>query len=415
MTVFRTVRRASVAVSLLAIAGCNFFDVTNPGPIEDENLNNTQAMAGVATGMSFDLSRAMDAVTQEAAIMADELWHGGSYTDEGLYNRGIIRFDGLTNTIWGAMQRSRWVAESGIERMKDVLGEDYDKSPLSARANIYAGLSNRLLGETVCEAVIDGGPSEDFKVHFTRADAQFTEAIRIANSLTGAIKDSLLRVAYGGRASVRAWQGKWTEAAADAALVPTSYVFVAPFSTNTTDENNDLVFETTTRSEYTVFNTQWAQNPKADARVPWDTVRTSSGALAVGQDGRTTFFRQRKYQNLGSDIPLVKGTEMLMIRAEAALRNNDVAGAMTLINQERAFYNTANAPLPPLTATTTAQAWPILQKERAAVTWLEARRFWDLRRWLTEPPPIQNNYLANRDKCIPVSQNEVNSNPNLRP
>jgi hypothetical protein len=414
MTRIRMVRRASLAVSLLAFAGCNFFDVTNPGPIADDNLNEPPAMVGLATGMSFDLSRAMDAVTQEAAIMADELYHGGSYTDEGLYNRGIIRFDGLTNTLWGNMQRARWVSEAGIERMKTVLGTGYDTSPLAARANIYAGLANRLLGETVCEAVIDGGAPEDFKVHFTRADAQFTEAIRIANGLTGAVKDSLLRVAYGGRASVRAWQGKWTEAAADAALVPTSYVFVAPFSTNTTAENNDLVFETTTRSEYTVFNTQWAQNAKADARVPWDTVRTTSGALAVGQDGRTTFFRQRKYTTLGSDIPLVKGTEMLILRAEAALRNNDVAGAMTLINQERAFYNTTAAPLPALTATTAAQAWPILQKERGAVTWLESRRFWDLRRWLTEPPPIQNNYLANRDKCIPISQDEVNSNPNLR-
>ncbi len=414
MTAPRIARLASAAVGLLAFAGCNFFDVSNPGPIADEDLNEPAAMVGLTTGMAFDLSRAMDAVTQEAAIMADELYHGGSYTDEGLYNRGIIRFDGLTNTLWGNMQRARWVAESGIERMKTVLDTAYDTSPLAARANIYAGLSNRLLGETVCEAVIDGGPAEDSKVHFPRAEAQFTEAIRIANGLTGALKDSLLRVAYGGRASVRAWQGKWAEAAADAALVPTSYVFVAPFSTNTTDENNDLVFETTTRSEYTVFNTQWAQNPKADARVPWDTVRTSSGALAVGQDGRTTFFRQRKYTTLASDIPLVKGTEMLILRAEAALRNNDVAGAMTLINQERAFYNTAAAPLPPLTATTVAQAWPILQKERGAVTWLESRRFWDLRRWLTEPPPIQNNYLANRDKCIPISQNEVNSNPNLR-
>jgi hypothetical protein len=415
MNVFRMMRRASMAMSLLAVAGCNFFDVSNPGPIEDANLDNTAAMTGLATGMSFDLSRAMDVVTQEAAIMADELYHGGSYTDEALYNRGIIRFDGLTNTLWGNMQRARWVAESGIERMKTVLETSYDTSPLAARANIYAGLANRLLGETVCEAVIDGGAPEDFKVHFPRAEAQFTEAIRIAGGITAAaLRDSLLRVAYGGRASVRAWQGKWSEAAADAALVPTSYVFVAPFSTNTTDENNDLVFETTTRSEYTVFNTQWAQNPKADARVPWDTVRTTGGALAVGQDGRTTFFRQRKYTALGSDIPLVKGTEMLLLRAEAALRSNDVAGAMTLINQERAFYNTSAAPLPALTATTAAQAWPILQKERGAVTWLEARRFWDLRRWLTEPPPIQNTYLTNRDKCIPISQNEVNSNPNLR-
>lgn len=413
MTVMRTLRRASVAASLLAFTACNFFDVSNPGPIDDNNLNEPNAMTGLVTGMAFDLSRAMNDVTQETNIMADDLYHGGSYTDEGLYNRGIIRFDGLTNTLWGSMQRARWVAEAGIERMKTVLGTGYDTSPLAARANIYAGLANRLLGENVCEAVIDGGAPEDFKVHFSRAEAQFTEAIRIANSLTGTLKDSLLRVAYGGRASVRAWQGKWTDAAADAALVPTSYVFVAPFSTNTTDENNDLAFETTTRFEYTVYNTQWAQNNNKDVRVPWDTVRRGN-ALAVGQDGRTIFFQQKKYPTLASDIPLVKGTEMLVLRAEAALRNNDVPGAMTLINQERAFYNTAAAPLPPLTATTLAQAWPILEKERAAVIWMEARRFWDLRRWLTEPPPIQNNYLANRDKCIPISQNEVNSNPNLR-
>jgi hypothetical protein len=413
MTLAKVMRRALVVATTAVLSACNFFDVSNPGPINDDDLNKVPAMAGLVTGMSFDLSRALDAVTQETAIMSDELYHGGSYADEQLYNRGVIRPDGVTNTMWGAMHRARWVAESGIERMKEVLGTGFDTNALSARAYIYAGLANRTLGENVCEAVIDGEAPQDFKTHFTRAETQFTEAIRIANGLTGAIKDSLLRAAYGGRASVRAWQNKWTEAAADAALVPTNYQFVAFYSTNTGPENNDLVFETTTRSEYTVFNTQWAQVFK-DPRVPWDTVKTSSGALAVGQDGRTTFFRQRKYTTLASDIPLVKGTEMLILRAEAALRAGDVAGAMALINQERAFYNTTAAPLPPLTATTAAQAWPILQKERGAVTWLETRRFWDLRRWLTETGPAQNTYLAQRDKCIPISENERQSNPNLK-
>ena len=90
-----------------------------------------------------------------------------------------------------------------------------------------------MLGELTCNSVIDGGTSGDHKVHFQRAEAQFTEAIRIAGSLTGAIRDSLLRVASGGRASVRAWQGNWTAAVTDASVVPTAYVFVAPFSTNT--------------------------------------------------------------------------------------------------------------------------------------------------------------------------------------
>lgn len=411
MPVMKMVRRASVATSLVALGACNFFDVSNPGPIADDDLNNPTAMPGLVTGMAFTLSEAIDATDQNLAIMADELYHGGSYAEQGLFNRGIVR-DEDVNGMWGAMEQARWVAESGIERMKDVLDTGFDASPLAARANIYAGLSNRLLGENVCEAVIDGGPAEDFTVHFSRAEAQFSEAIRIAGGLTGAIRDSLLRAGYGGRASVRAWQGKWAEAAADAQLVPTSYVFVAPFSTNTGAENNDLVFETNNRLEYTVFNTQWAQVFK-DPRVPWDTVKTTGGAVAVGQDGRTPFFRQRKLNGLGADIPLVKGTEMLMLRAEAALRNNDVTGAMALINQQRAFYNTAATPLPPLTATTAAQAWPILQKERGAVTWLETRRFWDLRRWNAEAAPIKNTFLDNRDKCIPISLNEKQSNPNL--
>jgi starch-binding outer membrane protein, SusD/RagB family len=411
MPVMQLVRRASMATSLVALTACNFFDVSNPGPIADEDLNTPSAMTGLVTGMSFDLSQAIDATAQNLAIMADELYHGGSYAEQGLFNRGIVR-DEDVNGMWGAMQQARWVAESGLERMKEVLETSFDTSPLAARANIYAGLANRLLGENVCETVIDGGAAEDFKVHFSRAEAQFTEALRIAAGVTpAALRDSLNRAAYGGRASVRAWQGKWTEAAADAALVPTSYVFVAPFSTNTAAENNDLVFETNNRLEYTVFNTQWAQNPRTDPRVPWDTVRTTGGAIQVGQDGRTPFFRQRKLNGLGADIPLVKGTEMLLLRAEAALRNNDVAGAMALINLQRAFYGSTL--LPPLTATTTAQAWPILQKERGAVVWLESRRFWDLRRWNAEPPPIKNTFLDNRDKCIPVSEEEQQSNPNV--
>ncbi len=412
MTPIRILRRAVIAIAVVGLSGCGMLEVSNPGPQSDESLNAASAMAGLVTGMSFDLSRAMDAMTQETAIMADELFHGGSYANEGLFNRGVVRPD-LVNGIWGSMHRARWVAEAGIERMKTVLEAGFNTNPLAARAYIYAGLANRIIGENVCEAVFDGGPAEPFRNHFVRAEQHFTEAIRIAEGLTGTVRDSLRRVAYGGRASVRAWQNKWTEAATDAAIVPTSYVFNAFFSTNTAGENNDLVFETNNRLEYTVFSTQWASVFR-DPRVPWDTVKTSAGAIQNGQNGRTPMFRQRKYNGLGADIPLVKGTEMLMLRAEDRLRANDIAGAMALINQQRAFYNTTATPLPALTATTAAEAWPILQKERGAVLWLENRRFWDLRRWNAEAAPIKNSFLDSRDKCIPISENERNANPNLR-
>jgi hypothetical protein len=386
--------------------------VSNPGPIADEDLNNVSAMPGLVTGMSFDLSRAVDEINQDHTVMADELYHGGSYAPPGLFTRGIIRPEDV-NGEWGDAHRARWVAESGIARMQEVMGADFDRSPLAARAYIYAGLANRLLGENMCQAVFDGSAPEENTAHFVRAEEQFTQALAIADNLTGAIRDSLRRVAYGGRASVRAWQGEWAEAVADAQQVPIGYSFVAFYSTNTGDENNDLVFETNNRREFTVYNTQWAQNPKTDPRVPWDTVRTTGGGIQTGQDGRTPFFQQRKLVGLGADVPLVKGTEMLMLRAEAALRSSDVATAMNLINQQRAFYRNAQNPLPNLTASTVAEAWPILQKERGAVTWLETRRLWDLRRWNAEPVPIKNTFLDERDKCIPISENERLSNPNV--
>ena len=98
---------------------------------------------------------------------------------------------------------------------------------------------------------------------------------------------------------------------------------------------------------------------------------------------------------------------MLLLRAEAALRNGDIAGMTTLINQERALYTGLTAVTAPAN---TADAWTLLQNERGSVTWLEGRRLWDLRRWLANGT---NNFLATRSKCIPVSVNETAANPNL--
>ena len=102
MTMMRFVRRASVAMSLVALTGCNFFDVTNPGPVPDEELDKPEAIASLVTGMAFDLSDAVDATAQNLAIMADELYHGGSYAEQGLFNRGIVR-DEDVNGMWGSL------------------------------------------------------------------------------------------------------------------------------------------------------------------------------------------------------------------------------------------------------------------------------------------------------------------------
>ncbi|MGH7615719.1 MAG: RagB/SusD family nutrient uptake outer membrane protein [Gemmatimonadaceae bacterium] len=387
---------------LVAVAFCAACDLTvsNPGPVQDSQLNTPAALPPLVNGMSGDLSAALGGYLTRHAITTDELVEAGNFTPDNFYAAGVIRpEDDIAD--WAAMQTARWSAESGLARMRAVRGAAFETDTITPWAYLWAGFANRMLGENMCTAVIDGGPAQSDTVFFVRAESLFTRALTLAQTLKNTTVQS---AALGGRASVRAAQGNWTGAVTDAALVPTAFVFNAVFSTNTGRENNTLVSNTVSSRQVSVFGTVYAKS-KADPRTPWDTVKTTANGVQVGQNGTTPYFVQKKYPNLGSLVPLTKGTEMILLRAEAALRNNDVAGAMTLINQERAASS-----LPALTATTASAAQTIIQTERGAVLWLEGRRLWDLRRWQVAGT---SSFLTGRATCLPVSSVEQGSNPNF--
>ena len=396
-------RAATVAAAAAAVVGCDL-TVTNPGALDDDALNNRQAMAGLVNGMSGDLSFALGNYLNRVAVASGELWHAGNFVTEGAFFRGDFGPNEV-NQDWARMHRARWVAENGLERMQRVLGADFESFAGTPRAYLYAGFANRLLGENACVAVIDGGAPQDSSVHFQRADSLFSRAITLGQAQGNS---NVVSAAYGGRATVRAWLGDWNASAADAQQVSPSFVFNAIFSTNTGRENLEIAVQTINRRETTVWNTVHAEEP-FDLRTPWDTVFTASGAVLAGQDGSTPFFRQTKYTSLGDPVALVRGTEMLLLRAEAALRNGgDVATALDFINQGR-----AEAGMDPAEAGDLAEAWQLLQAERGSVLWLEGRRLWDLRRWYAESPPVFNDFLEGRNQCIPPGADEVASNPNI--
>jgi hypothetical protein len=320
-----------------------------------------------------------------------------------VFARGVIDA-GDINPWWNEAHRARWVAETGIERMQDVLGAGFETSPLAPRAYLIAGFANRILGEHVCEAVFDGGSARPAVDHFQRAETQFAEALRLATAQSSTI---LTRAARAGRAQVRAAMGNWTGAVEDAQTVPADFRYDATFSLNTGRESNGWAPVTLTRGEYTVYDTRWYE-VSDDPRIPWADVRTASGGLANAANGRTPWVRQQKHLTNEAEIALAKGTEMLLIRAEAALRGGDVTGAVGFINQVRNAHGLDDA-----SAATAAEAWPLLQDERGKTLWLEGRRFWDLRRWYEEQGPAHSDILASRDRCVPISENERLSNPNL--
>ena len=392
----RTMPAAAIALAAL-LGGCDF-KVTNPGPLLDADLNNASAIPALVNGMGGDLSNAIGNYLTRGSLAALELRHSGNFAAERRFAAGTIGPEDV-NGDWARLHTARYVAEAGLVRMKTVLGTAFETNANTPRAYLYAGYANRFLGENVCNAVYDGGPALPNSSHFVRAESLFTRALTISRALNNT---ALTNAALAGRAQVYANQGKWTEAAADAALVPTTFRHNAVFSLNTTRENMDLAAQTITRREVTVWNTVWVTD--RDTRVLYDTVKTGT-TITKGQDGATNFFRQKKYLTLGDPVALAKGTEMLLIRAEAALRANDVTNAMLFINQGRTA-----ATLAPLTATTIDAAYVHLMRERGAVLWLEGRRLFDLKRWLAEG---RNTTLQGRSTCIPISLEERGANPNV--
>jgi hypothetical protein len=402
-------------VALTPLAGCHgLFDVQSPGRIADANLNTKDAIDGIVTGMSYDVARALNNSEEAISLLSVELWHGGSY-NWGDLPRGDVKPEDVNGT-WEAMFRPRYTTTAGIARIKNLLTPDeFAKSDLVARAYTLAGFANRHIGENVCQTINpETGVPESNTAEFDRGIANFQQAITIAQ----AANDTVLYAAYAGLATLEAWKGDWTAAAADAAQVPTAFEYVAPLMTD--GLSNTLSYETHSRYEYSVWSTEYASH-YGDARIPWDTAYAKNGKIAVGANGADPMYQEQKYPDLGDDIPLTKGTEMLVLRAEAALRQGtpDITGAYALMNEDRAFYGMAPLPV----AGTLAQAWSDLHWERQAVTWLEGRHLWDEQRWFAETGPAHYDIpptvgdpsatLATRDKCIPISQNEAMSNPNV--
>ncbi|MGH7481266.1 MAG: RagB/SusD family nutrient uptake outer membrane protein [Longimicrobiales bacterium] len=134
-----------------------------------------------------------------------------------------------------------------------------------------------------------------------------------------------------------------------------------------------------------------------------------------------------KYDEDGSDIPFITGTEMRLIEAEAALVRGDLGEFTNQVNQVRAFHG-ADPILPP---TTVGEfEWPnaeddarsILDRERYLTLWLEGRRAFDLARW-DHPWITEGHALTPRHRALlngprpfeahPIPESECNINGEL--
>jgi tetratricopeptide (TPR) repeat protein len=407
---FDAIRRLAILAGTGAVlAGAtacsdDLFSVTNPGRILDEDLNDPLVASALVVGMSRDFSIVHDNNVVDVAMLSDEMAGTGNYEETRLEGRGITRPEDF-NYNYEAIHRSRWVAETGIERLLNIEGADYDGTALLARANLFAGMSNRMLGELFCSVTYDGSAPLPKTAAFERALPYYQEAL---DQATRAGDQTLIHAAQGGLAQTYLDLGRYSEAADYAAMVPTAFEYVAYYSTNSSDEESQVWDYTHGRNEMSAYNTfaVVAQDPRA----PYTDCTEGGCKAAESADGSSPHYRQEKYPSAGSDIPVVKGTEMRLIEAEAALQAGDVDGAVALINEVREVWD-----LEPSTAATAAEAMELLKDERFLTLWLEGRRLYDLHRWdddFLRGGTIFYEGVNPRASCFPLSETELDTNPN---
>lgn len=417
------VGRFGLALLVAGVFSACDFDVTNPGPVQDDFLNESEAFNAMVNGMGRALAEGMNYTAFHGAAVTRELHPTGG---TGQFGLGVSEYNGRLDpdeqsTPWNLLQQSRWTAEDGLRRFAEVLDESaFNSSAAVARAYLWAGYANRSLGENMCEAVIDGGSAQSNEVFLTRAEEHFSNAIDVGGA---AGLGDVVTAGYAGRAAVRVHLGDWAGAVQDAGQVPEGFIHHLQYFDDPSDNgaqrnriayaSNGDNFKTNTvwGTVYEEYYPEWN-----DPRVAWvDTGILGDGAVECC--GSVPFYQQRKYPEAGSDMPLSDWREMRLIEAEALLRDGSWQAAMDIVNDVRASVG-----VDPRETSSLEEAWTHLKRERGVELWLEGRRLGDLRRWEANGTPGaldarevpgSESHMQTQDLCFPIPDSELETNPNL--
>jgi hypothetical protein len=283
-----------------------------------------------------------------------------------------------------------------------------NRQRLIGTAALYAGYSLVLLGEGYCSAAIGGGPELTSAQLLDSAQARFTAAIAAAQLVPAADTRSrpILNAARVGRARARLGRGDRAGAAADAALVPATFVLNATAGAASRRQNRVFAQNNRTNEGVTVapayrsLTVQGAVDPRV--RV------TDANAVAADQVNR--IFRQTKYTALDAPIPIATGAEAQLILAEA----RGGAEGVAILNAQRAARGIA-----PLTAAEAAGFQSTVIEERRRELFLQGTRLYDLRRSNLTPTPAPGTPYAKggtygAQLCYPLPDAERAANPNTR-
>lgn len=420
----------AVFCTTLVLTAC---DITNPGPLQDEFLDESETHAGLIRGAERGLMIGAMRIFFASATVTREIFPGGDTNSHSPRLQAGALPSNEMDDYWNSTQQGRWVAEDALRRFAKDEVEASEESV--AEASIVAGYASKLLGENFCRVVLDGGPDEDPTVALRRAEAHFSEA------LERAVTPEQRYAAYAGRAQTRVELGDWSGAVGDAAEVPTEFVYELETDPAFVETRNFIAFANLNENyrQFTYHFTYFFDDQgfgfgtgyyseTGDPRARWavDPDFPVANASLPGFGNVPWSFRPDFPQD--APVALARGTEMRLYEAEdLLLSGGDVQEAVALINEVRAHYRSElnGLPLEPITAATAEEAGTHLKNERLVDGHLMGRRFLDLRRWSGRDATPGEAYWPDWGQltpifddeptatCFPIPDSERDINPNV--
>jgi starch-binding outer membrane protein, SusD/RagB family len=396
------------------LAACEgLLEVEAPSQVLARDLESPSNAGLLVDGIVADFECAFAHYILVGGLLGTELRDSQQTAAQWDYDRRTITPDGgwyATSTCQDRMgaytplSTARWGADNALEKLDAWTdAEVANRARLIATAAAYSGYAHVLMGEGFCTAAFDGGPELSRMQVFQRAEERFTRAIE-AGAQAGAA--DIVNMARVGRARTRLNMGQAAQAAADAELVPAGFVFNARYNGASGRSSNNVFVQNSRSRTVTIeapfLNVTWQGVP--DPRV------TLVDTGVNGADQQSRIYTASKYPTDASPIRLARGTEALLIRAEAAGGQT----AVDIINQ----LHTA-AGIPPFQSNDPAEIRAQIILERSREFFLESHHLGDLIRYdvpLTPAAgaPWHNGAVYGDTRCMPLPDVERFNNPTLQ-
>jgi starch-binding outer membrane protein, SusD/RagB family len=422
----------TAAALLLGATACNeFLTATNPGAVEEPDVNIAANSNILVNGAISTYQFSHSEITYWNAQLTDELFNRAVFAEEGEIDRRNL-FSDMTYInafMYGPAQRARYAGDDASARLKVILGDTASRDLRLARALAYAGHSYVDLGEMMCTTPIDLGVPKTLEEMMADAVTRFQEAITVATAAKAyyqsrtpvdanlvAAADSVRYFALVGAARAALNRDDKAAAIGFANQVPAAFEFRAYYSDNTTGQRNRTYERLTLASNAYLLNTPFAAMI-TDPRIPRIPGTTGRAFTPLSPPSYSTFTNTVAGGAFAAImwVRVASGLEAQYIIAEA---QGPTAATLAFVNTRRA----AGQQTPVTLAGDALMAE--LRDQRSRDFYLDNHRLGDLRRYLKYykvdlfpkgPYPGSTSGQAYNESisCWPLPTNEINGNPNI--